>query len=297
MKLKVMNCKNCNAPLQLQDDKLVCAFCGGVFEIEKDRSDVEFEKYANADKYILQSLQNQKAEMEEYYRHQEEEKIRQEQERERRLKEERKERARKARRKTFVHLIICVILAAIAFYALKYLVDAAKTRKAEMQAANEAAAIKNRTNSYRITDTLLKKDPETLDMIWQLAVDYERNEQHDGAVIESSEDIWNLKSDPELVEQYLFTTERHSGIYMLLKVTLETDDGRSKELYDCIVVRDLTYDSDGNLVFPEEIEVFSAKASDYDYFWRGSFDEELVRTEIFESRKTNFEEHYYFFEL
>ena len=78
MKLKVMNCRNCNAPLHLEGVKLVCAFCGGTFDIEKDESDVEYEKTVNAEAYILQSLTETTTRMQDYYRKQEEEKLRKE---------------------------------------------------------------------------------------------------------------------------------------------------------------------------------------------------------------------------
>ena len=75
MRLKVMNCRNCNAPLHLEGEKLVCAFCGASFEIEKDAADIEYEKTVNTEAYILQSLNQETAALNKYYQEAEAQKL------------------------------------------------------------------------------------------------------------------------------------------------------------------------------------------------------------------------------
>ncbi len=84
---RVENSQSCNAPLRLEGEKLVCDFCGASFDIEKDSNDIEYEKLANAEKYILQSLTSSKSKMEEFYQKKEEETIRKEREDEERRKQ------------------------------------------------------------------------------------------------------------------------------------------------------------------------------------------------------------------
>ena len=56
MKLRTLNCKNCDAPLRQEGEKLVCQFCGSTFDIPKDANDIAYEQIINAEDYIRLSL-------------------------------------------------------------------------------------------------------------------------------------------------------------------------------------------------------------------------------------------------
>ena len=285
MKLKVMNCKSCNAPLRLEGEKLVCDFCGASFDIEKDSNDIEYEKLANAEKYILQSLTSSKSKMEEFYQKKEEESIRKEKEDEERRKQLAKDVRKKTRRDLLKYGIFFLILIAGMILLIRFSDDRREKRKAEEKASQIE---KNRdVPSYRVTDTQLKKDSKTLQKIHELALDYERKEVHCDELIEDFQVTWNMVSDPQILEEYLFTTEKGNGVYMLLKVTLESDDGRTRDVYDCVVVSDITVNREGKLSIPKDVYVNSEKASDYDYFWDGSPDETLIKSEIIEGKKAD----------
>ena len=287
MKLKVMNCKNCSAPLRLEGEKLVCEFCGASFDVEKDSSDIEYEKLANAEEYILKSLTSQKSKMEEFYQKKEEETIRKEQEEEERRKQFVRDIKKKSRRDLLKYGMIFLILIA----GMILLVQMSDDRKEKRKAEERAEQIeKNRdVPSYRVTDNQLKKDSKTLDKIHELALDYEREEVHYDELIEDFQATWIMEADPEIQKEYLFTKENGNGVYMILKITLKSDDGRTREVYDCVVVSDITVDRKGKVSIPKDVYVHSEKASDYDYFWDGSPSDELIRTEIIEGMKTDSE--------
>ena len=295
MKLRVMNCKNCNAPLRLSGDKLVCDFCNSAFDIEKDASDVAFENVANAEELIRRSLSDRKAEMEAFFKKKEEENIAKEQEAERRHQEFLRQMRRKARLRTLRSLITTAILCVAIFFTMKFIIEKSKERQATSKAQTEANT--KRPISYRVVPSQLEKD-DFVDHAAELVIAAEK-EKHEGAVIESSKDIWNLVQEPEILEKYLVTSDSTNRLYFILKFELETKDGRTKEGYDCLYLEDFYVDEKGKLVFERDDDrVYGDTSDTYDIFWRLDFDREnMVKEAIGSKWEDEKQKNYFVFDL
>ena len=279
MKLKVMNCRNCNAPLHLEGEKLVCAFCGGTFDIEKDESDVEYEKTVNAEAYILQSLTETTTRMQDYYRKQEEEKLRKE---ERQLQAE-KERRQAIRKRQILGWIKTFIIIAVIGLGITILADYLRKSSEERRAGQKTVQAEKaaEATSFRVTGSELASDEDAKEQIYELIRDFEEEEYRD-SVFESEEDDWKYNGDPEVIRSVLITTDKDNLLFTIVKVTLSTDDGREKELFHCLTFSDLKVDRKGNVELTST-RVESREASDYDAFWRAGFDPELLYEEVIDS--------------
>ncbi len=295
MKLRVMNCKNCNAPLRLEGEKLICDFCNSAFDIEKDASDVAYDNIANAEELIRRSLSDRKAEMEAFFKKKEAETIAREEERERKHKEALKEIRRKARRKSIISFIRTLIILAICAVVMKVLIDKARDKKAERDAQKAATAANNRPKSYRVVPSELEK-AGFLEYAKDLAIDSIK-EKHEGAVIQSSKDIWNLVQEPQIESVYLITSDRGNGLYFIMDLVLETEDGRTTEGYDCVYLKDILVDQDGKVSLERGERCYGENSDAYDFFWRMDFDHDAMVEKAIDSKRLDAEKNYFVFDL
>ena len=295
MKLRIMNCKNCNAHLRLQDDKLVCDFCNSVFDIEKDESDVEYEKTVNAEEYILRSLQDKTAQLQEFYQKEEQKKIEMEEKRDREIKERRREARRKARIHLIKECIMVLLIVGISFIAVKYL-RSKYLNEDNLRGGNQNQTTETRPKTYRVTKSQLLDDKKFLDKADEMAFEFER-EEHEGAVILSSDEIWNMTSDPEVLERYLVTSDASNGIYEFLQVTMDAGDGRTLVGYVCVVIPNILVDEDGQVYQEDHALTRVQEPADFDYTWKMSFDYEVLKDEVLTEIKKDAERNYFVFEL
>ncbi len=282
MKLKVMNCKNCNAPLHLEDGKLVCAFCGASFEIEKDAEDIEYEKTVNAEAYILQELTRETEDLNEHYRKAEEEKLAQE----KKLEEEEVQRRRENLKKSIVFGIKTFAAVSLISLGIIFLVEWS-SRKDDAKAARkqeEMAAKAEQATTVRVTKSELENNPDVMNKIDEMVYEYESSEYKDKEK-EVDGGVWTLYEDPQIVSQYLMTTEDKSTVYSFVKVVFRTDDGREKEVYNCVALDGLKVDKKGKVSLDPKKRLYSREASDYQYYWRGGFDRDLLYEEVIMERR------------
>jgi len=296
MKLRVMNCKNCDAPLRLSEGKLVCDFCNSAFEIEKDSSDVAYENIVNAEEMIRRSLTDQKAEIEAHFREQEQKKIAQEEERERQRKEFAKRERRRRMIRSIRSLIITILICAAMAFGAKFLMEKYKKDQPVTTNNSSAPTTAKKKDSYRIVPWQLEQDEEFMGSLRQLIIDCEK-EEHDRAVIQSSKDIWNMVEDPTIEEMCLFTSDRENGLYCIVKVVLQTKDGRTTEGYDCLVIQDLIIDEKGKVKQGEKARNHFEHSSSHDYFWGLDFDRDVLYSEKITEKRTEVEYIYFPMEL
>ena len=282
MRLKVMNCRNCNAPLHLEGEKLVCAFCGASFEIEKDAADIEYEKTVNTEAYILQSLNQETAALNKYYQEAEAQKLAKEQKRE----EEIKRRKREAQKKSIISGIKTFVILAILALGMAILVKYGSKVSAERKAREKEARIAKAEQavSFRVTKSDLENDPEVLDEIEKMIYDFEESE-YEETEKEVDDEIWTMTEEPRIVASYLLTTEKRNTFISFVKTVFATSDGREKEVYNCVALDDLTVDTKGKVKLDPKKNLYTIEASDYEYYWRGGFDQELLYEEVIMQRR------------
>ena len=282
MKLKVMNCKNCNAPLHLEEGKLVCAFCGASYEIEKDADDIEYEKTVNAEAYILQSLTQETNDLNEHYRREEAKKLAREKAREEEIAARRRENLKKSIFSAIKSIIVFTLIPAgiilvVHLSSKKDDEKAAREKEARIAKAEQA-------QTYRVTKTELENDKSAMRKIEKLFYEYESSE-YEEVEKEIDDEIWVLAQDPEIVSTYLMTTEDDSTVYSFVKAVFTTSDGRTKEVYSCVALDGLKVDKKGNVKLDPKERVYSPEASDYEYYWRGGFDRDLLYEEVIMERR------------
>ena len=281
MRLKVMNCQNCNAPLHLEGEKLVCAFCGGSFDITKDASDVEYEKTVNAETYIRQSLMETTSQLQEYYQRKEEEKI-QDEEKAREAERKKVQDKRKKKLLSWIRSFIIIALLSIGIIVIvQYLSKRANDMKAEEKARKARQAAEATT--FRVTGSELMTEPETMAEVYGMICQFEIDEYSE--TIYDMEDEWALKTEPEVIRSCLITSDEDNSLYSIVKIILSTDDGREKELYQCVVVPNIKVDRKGEVFLPDMSELQSRTASDYDPIWGAGFDPELLEEEVIRVKK------------
>ena len=277
MKLKQMTCKNCNAPLKLEGDKMVCSYCGGVFEIEKDKEDIEYEMVTHAEEYILRSLTDTKAAMNERFEREEQERIRREEDELAARLQREKEIRRKRRIRNLRDFIIVVVLFAVIFFGAKYLSDKYGVDKEEQEAKRIA---NGHEKTYRVTKKQLLANEDFYEDMIEKAEERERSLYRFG-LYDDDGVIWNLDDDPEILEKYLVTFDSGNSLYVMFKTTLSDPDGNTMEIYNYIGVEDFTADKKGKLKFdhPGDPSVEPVVTLGYDDWWNGFFDRETCHAE------------------
>ncbi|MBR3342251.1 MAG: hypothetical protein IKG30_11605 [Clostridiales bacterium] len=282
MKLKVMSCKNCNAPLHLEDGKLVCAFCGASFYIEKDASDIEYEKTVNAETYIRQALAKETNELNEYYKITEAGKIAQEKVREEEEIIKRRENLKKSLFFGIKTFIVITLISAGIISLVQFSLKNDEKRAAREKENRIAKAEQSVTT--RVTKTELENSPKALKKIESLVYDFESSEYEEKEK-EVDDEIWVMSQEPEIVSTYLLTTEEDNTVYSFVKTVFKTSDGREKEVYNCVAIDGLTVDTKGKVTLDPKEHVYSPEASDYEYYWRGGFDKDLLYEEVIMERR------------
>ncbi|MBO4649613.1 MAG: hypothetical protein J5653_00275 [Clostridiales bacterium] len=295
MKLVVMNCKNCNAPLHLVDGKLVCEYCNSITEIEKDSNNEAIERIANAEEYIRRSLDQKKVNLQQHYQELEAQKL------EKEAYEEKLKKARHLRSmlKTIVRMVIMLVVLAAIVAGMIYLVKKSDDKKKEQEAARYEEMMRNKPESYRLTKTELLSDDAFMKEAEKMALKYLK-EDHAGSIYEATDDglnIWSLEQEPELLEKYLITTDRGNGVYFFYKLVLETGDGQTKEGYDCVVISDIFMNKNGKIQSDGEYWIHSETSDTYDFYFGLDFDLVSMRNDIIEKKKASEDKLYFVFDL
>lgn len=110
MKIVDLKCPNCSGSLTKEGDNLVCSACGGVFAIDYDDSDVEYEKLQTEEEREARRIQHEKELLEKKFELEQRAQIEAEK---RQAKRERKKFMGTAARKLVSSLISLAILAGI----------------------------------------------------------------------------------------------------------------------------------------------------------------------------------------
>ena len=264
MKLRTLDCKNCAAPLRQEGDKLVCRSCGSVFDIPRDANDIEYERTVNAEDYIRLELAKSILALENGYKTQEQ------------INQEKRDKDLQAKRRRTTKIIGLIALFVSLDMIIFGLIEGAfwifgfnmsiKKRKAQ-----EAAETVIWDPGYRITPSDLKNDKKFWNYINNDIIT-ETKDSYDsyGSVIFSSEEIWGVNTDPDVIERCLITTEDSNALYIVFKVTFENIDGSAKEMYYCCAAENIKVDENGKIVYDR----FEGKNTD-SYDIRFHSDEDL----------------------
>lgn len=261
MKLRTLNCKNCDAPLRQEGEKLVCQFCGSTFDIPKDANDIAYEQIINAEDYIRLSLAKSLLGLEKKYSDQA---LMNQAKRDRDL-QMRRARMTNMLKRTVIYMVIALMVAL--FFTVLTLKLSDNRRQSKKPVVEEVTW----NPGYRITPSDLKADKEFGKLLDGGLIAEERQGYDDrGAIIFGSDDIWNISKDPEILGKYLVTEEDRNTLYIVYKITFEKGDGTIKEMYDCQAYEWITIDEDGNIVYDRR----QGKTTD-DYDFRFHADPEL----------------------
>lgn len=243
MKLRTLDCKNCAAPLRQEGEKLVCRACGSVFDIPRDASDIEYYRTINAEDYIRLELAKSLLALENSYKTQEQ------------INKEKREQEYSARRKRMVKVLGIVILveclSTIFFYILGgVIIFGGNYIKNKRHKAQETVETAIWDPGYRVTPSDLENDAEFWEYI-NSGIIKDTREGYDsrGSVIYSSDEIWGVNSDPEMIYRCLITEKESNALYVIFKVTFENVDGSTKEMYYCCAAENIKVDEKGNIVY------------------------------------------------
>ena len=243
MKLRTLDCKNCAAPLRQEGEKLVCRSCGSVFDIPKDPSDIEYERTINAEDYIRLELAKSLLALENSYKTQEQ------------INKEKRQQDYAARRKRLVKVLGIIILIECVVTIISYLVEGALfgvvfTVRQKKRNAQQAAETVVWDPGFRVTPSDLKSDEEFWEYINKGIIEDTR-EGYDsrGSVIFSSDEIWGVNTDPEMIDRLLITTKDSNVLYIVFKVTFENIDGSTKDMYYCCAAENIKVNEKGEIVY------------------------------------------------
>ena len=258
MKLRTLDCKNCAAPLRQEGEKLVCRACGSVFDIPRDASDIEYARIINAEDYIRLELAKSLLALENSYKTQEQ------------TNKEKREQEYAARRKRMVKVLGIVILveclSTIFFYILGgVLFFGAYSIRNKRQKAQETTVEAVWDPGYRVTPSDLENDTEFWDYI-NSGIIKDTREGYDsrGSVIYSSDEIWGVNTDPEMIYRCLITENKSNALYVIFKVAYENIDGSTKEMYYCCAAENIKVDEKGNIVY-DGFKVMETDTYDLDF--------------------------------
>ncbi len=295
MKLKIQSCPQCEAPLHLEGERLVCEYCGFNKEIEKDSNDIAYEQIANAEEFIRRSLQNKKAELQEYYAEQERKQLEKEEEEARRQRK-RKIEGMVRRLKSMLKSCIIIIVLFVAVRMLgPILFDKIKETKAQRATVNTTTTNKEKVRkNNQVGKSDILADPSVMEKAEKMALEYV-TDQHDRGILISSLEIWNISGTPKLLEKYYISSENKNGLYFIYETTIATKQGDTKTAYDCVVLYGITVSSDGTVTLPDRVH--DEKAEDYDFFWHAGFSLENLKKDVLDEKRENKMTRYFIFEL
>jgi hypothetical protein len=255
MKLRTLDCKNCAAPLRQEGEKLVCKACGSVFDIPRDANDIEYARTVNAEDYIRLELAKSLLALENKYKTQEQ------------INQEKRDLEFSAKRKRLIKTVGMIILFASIATILSYAIGGIlfvtlgnyKNKKQKAQTTETVVW----DPGYRVTPSDLKNDNKFWFYI-NGGIVSETRKGYDswGSVIFSSDEIWGVNEDPEIIGRYLITTEDSNALYIIFKVTFENVDGSTKDMYYCCAAENIKVNERGKIVY----NGFSGKNTDtYDF--------------------------------
>ena len=225
MKLRTLDCKNCAAPLRQEGEKLVCRrACGSVFDIPSDANDIEYERIINAEDYIRLELAKSILELENSYRNQE------------KINQEKRDIDLRTRRKRLIKVLGIIALfeclsMIIWFVFEAVLFSTVYSVRNKKQRESEAAETAVWDPGYRVTPSDLKGDRKfwnyiNSDIIAETKAGYDSR----GSVIFSSDEIWGVNKDPEIIDENTFVYKYDTnGVPIDFK---DISKGTSEELAD-----------------------------------------------------------------
>ena len=260
MRLRTLDCKSCAAPLRQEGDKLVCKFCGSVFDIPRDANDIEYDRVVKAEDYIRLSLAKSLLNLENSY------KTKEEINREKRANDLRARQERTIKTVIKSLIPIAVILTITFFICILVVMRPGGTQKTPVE--SETAVW---DPGYRITPGDLKADKKFKKYIQEGIVSEVKQGYDDyGAVIFGSDEIWCAEKDPEILGRYLITEEDSNSLYIVFRVTFETGDGRVRDMYTIRGCDNIKVGKDGKIVYG----TFDGRSTDY-YDFRFHSDPDL----------------------
>ena len=252
MKLRTLDCKNCAAPLRQEGEKLVCRACGSVFDIPSDANDIEYERIINAEDYIRLELAKSILELENSYRNQE------------KINQEKRDIDLRTRRKRLIKVLGIIALfeclsMIIWFVFEAVLFSTVYSVRNKKQRESEAAETAVWDPGYRVTPSDLKGDRKFWNYInSDIIAETKAGSDSRGSVIFSSDEIWGVNKDPEIIDRCLITTDGGNALYIIFKVTFENVDGSTMEMYYCCAAEDITVNEKGKIVY----DMFEGKDTD-----------------------------------
>ncbi|MBO4928419.1 MAG: hypothetical protein J5379_09265 [Clostridiales bacterium] len=283
MKLKSLNCKNCNSPLREVDGKLHCDVCGSSFDIEMSAEAQQIEQIHKSIENSRENIEADKRALEEFHRVKEEAQI----ERERRIREDIEAKMRETRKKAFrstmiktgVTIGICIAIVAVMVIVLK---------NTQPEGKKKATTTTTEEKNYRLIPAVITGDSAFVEELSGKVVDMIKKD-HEGSVYESTDDtlyIWNLSADPYIEEYYLLTREDRNYLYMLVAMPMIGKDngnpeGEDREMvgYVFAYVEDVLVGKDGKLAYDED-GIQTTGSSQYNFMWHADFDRKFLIDEV-----------------
>ena len=283
MKLKSLNCKNCNSPLREVDGKLHCDVCGSVFDIEMSAEAKEIEHIHKSIENSRENIEADKRALEEFHRVKEEAQL----ERERRIREDIEARMRETRKKAFrssmiktgVTIGICIAIVAVMVIVMK---------NSQPEGKKKATTTTTEEKNYRVVPADITGDSAFVEELSGKVVDMIKKD-HEGSVYESTDEtlfIWNLSADPYIEEYYLLTRADRNYLYMLVAMPMIGKDNGNPEAedremvgYALAYVEDVLVGSDGKITYYED-RIRTTGSSQYNYMWHADFDRDFLIDEV-----------------
>lgn len=257
MKLRNLECNNCGSPLKQDEGKLVCEYCGGVFDIPKDSSDVAFEKIANAEEYIRINLQRSKLALERKYKNLEEQsKTKKEQDYQNTVV-----RRRKANTSAIIKMVVMMLIIFVGMAALiSVCIKNSNRRNAEKKEKETQAALVWKPG-YRLTPSDLGEDFLNE---FDEAVIAKAQGDHDKTYEDDNEVNWEA-TDYEIIDTYFVTDDDKNVLSAIVQITFTSESGETKDMYKMYCQKNITVDSSRKI--DTEINLYSEESSTNENYW------------------------------
>lgn len=282
MRLRTLDCKSCAAPLRQEGDKLLCRFCGSVFDIPRDANDIEYDRVVKAEDYIRLSLAKSLLNLENSYKTKEE------------INREKRANDLRARRERTIKTILKALIPVAVMLTITFVICVLVVlRPRETQNIPEVSETAIWDPGYRITPSDLKADKKFMEYIQEGIVrEVKQGYDDHGAVILSADEIWYVEKDPEILGRYLITEEDSNSLYIVFRVTFETSDGRVREMYTILGCDKIKIDKDGKIVYG----TFDGRITDdYDFGFHSDPDLDKLMDQYVYGDKSDLDR--YFFEF
>ncbi len=265
MRLQSLNCPNCGSPLRTENDTQICDSCGSVFKIDYDDSDVAYEQ-VRIKQAQYQNSQN----------------------------------SQPSRSVSKGRIIAIVVVVVVAVFSMTIMISIARILSAARNtdyARSTRATTTERTTAptettvspyLLISASDITADSEFVDNAVASVISFVNADRKNDTVTEYRKGFtnWNMTGDAEIYACYLLTSEKENRLCFLVKITYvkETDEEdtqeETKEVYDCLYLKNITVGSDGKIASNYAVRSDRGDGAD-DWTWMAALDsDQLYRSAI-----------------